>query len=491
MTQRRAGIRQERFAGFARRVLRGMVLLLLALPISNALADNDEPPPPPGPGATEPPPPAGPTDEPPPPPGPDTRKPPAAPPTGTLPIWDWLKLTGFAEVRAGVRTQHDPYERPFSIGETRLHLEHERHLAKLNYKVAGDLLYDPVVARHAVNLQTGEGFFDLREAWAQFSPAEFLDVKAGRQILTWGTGDLLFINDLFPKDWQSFFSGRDVEYLKAPSDALKTSFFSRIANLDVVYVPQFDPDRFIRGRRISYWSGSLGRRAGRDAVVDADVPDECFDDSEWAARLSRTVGGYELAAYGYWGYWKSPGGMNPVTGRATFPRLGVYGASARGPVFRGIGNVEAGYYDSRQDRSGNDPYVNNSEFRFLVGYEQDLPEIARDLTVGGQYYLEWMADYDDYLRALPAGTPSRDERRHVLTGRIRKMLLNQTLTISLFGYFSPSDADAYLRPHAEYKISDHWRAELGGNVFFGRYPHTFFGQFERDSNVYLALRYSF
>jgi hypothetical protein len=75
-----------------------------------------------------------------------------------------------------------------------------------------------------------------------------MDVKLGRQILTWGTGDLIFINDLFPKDWISFFIGRDTDYLKAPSDAIKVSLFGEQANLDIVYTPQFDSDRFIEGR---------------------------------------------------------------------------------------------------------------------------------------------------------------------------------------------------------------------------------------------------
>ena len=34
------------------------------------------------------------------------------------------------------------------------------------------------------------------------------DVKIGQQVLTWGTGDYVFLNDLFPKDYPSFFAGR-------------------------------------------------------------------------------------------------------------------------------------------------------------------------------------------------------------------------------------------------------------------------------------------
>ena len=99
-------------------------------------------------------------------------------------------------------------------------------------------------------------------------------ITLGRQILTWGTGDLVFINDLFPKDWVSFFIGRDVEYLKAPSDALKVSAFSGWANLDLVYTPRFDADRFIDGRRLSFFNTGRGRLTGRDAVVLVERPAE-------------------------------------------------------------------------------------------------------------------------------------------------------------------------------------------------------------------------
>ena len=404
---------------------------------------------------------------------------------------EWLNLTGFWEVRGGVRSQRDPHERAASIGETRLQLESQKTWEKITFTFRADFLYDPVLDHHTVRLNRGTGWLDLREASALLSPLDFLDVKVGRQVLTWGTGDLLFLNDLFPKDWQSFFVGRDVEYLKAPSDALKMSFFSPAANVDVVFVPQFDPDRFIRGRRLSYYNEQLGRRAGRDAIVHADEPDTWFADHEWHARVYRNIEGTELAAYGYWGRWKSPGGFDPARRRATFPRLSVYGASARGQIADGIGNIEAAYYHSRQDGDGDDPFVNNSQVRLLAGYKRDLVRVAPDLSVGLQYYVELMTQHDAYERTLPGGTPADDHARHVITARVTKQLLNQNVTLSLFAYYSPSDSDAYLRPNVAYKIDDHWTVELGGDVFVGAEDHTFFGQFERDSNIYTALRYGF
>jgi len=406
----------------------------------------------------------------------------------------WLKdldLTGFWEVRGGIRTQHDPHEKLASLGETRLHLDWEKFWSKFSAHVAGDFLYDEIAAEHSVDLETGQGWFDLRQANVSLTPVSFMDIRVGRQILTWGTGDLLFVNDLFPKDWQAFFIGRDIAYLKAPSDAVKVSLYSDLANVDVVYTPRFDADRYVTGQRLSYFNMALDRQAGRDAVVHAQTPDEWFEDDEWAARIFKNIRGYEVAAYGYWGYWKSPAGMNPISGKATFPRLSVYGASVRGKFLKGIGYVEAGYYDSREDRDGDNLFVNNSQLRLLGGYEQDLSQISPDLTVGVQYYIEWMMDYDAYRHALPPGSKMADEVHHVLTCRITKKLLNQNLILGLFSYYSPSDSDAYIRPNIQYKINDHWTVEGGGNVFFGANDFTFFGQFDRDSNVYVALRYGF
>lgn len=47
---------------------------------------------------------------------------------------------------------------------------------------------------------------DIRSLNVAFRPSDVLDVKIGRMVSTWGTGDLVFINDMFPKDWQSFLS---------------------------------------------------------------------------------------------------------------------------------------------------------------------------------------------------------------------------------------------------------------------------------------------
>ena len=79
----------------------------------------------------------------------------------------------------------------------------------------------------------------------------------------------------------------------------------------------------------------------------------------------------------------------------------------------------------------------------------------------------------------------------MLTLRLTQMLMNQNLILSLFTFYSPSDKDAYFRPAVTYKISDHWMVTANGNFFVGEDDHTFFGQFEDNTNVYAGVRWSF
>jgi len=370
-----------------------------------------------------------------------------------------IETSGFLDARYGIRTQSDPNSDQETLSELRLQLSSIWYHDLFTLTARSDFIYDGVANNHDhIDLETGEGPIDLREFNILCSPLDWMDVKLGRQILTWGTGDLLFINDLFSKDWKSFFSGRDEEYLKAPSDALFMSFFPSFGNIDIAYMPRFAPDRFIDGERFSYWGGA--------GLTGADLRTDKPSGDEIAGRIYHTFKGVELAGYVYSGYWKTPVGFDPVSGKSTFPKLNVYGASARRAFLGGIANLEAGYYDS------SDGVAN--QIRLLAGYEH---EIVQDLTGAIQYYTEQKR--------------GDEESRHVLTLRLTQMLMDQNLTLGLFTYWSPSDQDGYLRPSAAYKLTDNWLVEARGNFFFGKDNDTFFGQFQDNNNLSLAVRYSF
>ena len=389
-----------------------------------------------------------------------------------------IEYNGFIDARGGRRIVNPVEEQGTSMLETRLQLEVDYDLNWAVGKFKGDLYADAV--EHKLS-------GDLREVYLLGSPLDFADLKIGRQVLTWGTGDLLFINDLFPKDWQAFFIGRDDEYLKAPADAARLSLFFDWANFDLVYMPRFNPSNYINGERLSYWSPTAGEIVGRNQKLKDHDRASWFANDEIALRLYRSFGPVETALYFYDGYWKTPEGMKS-DGKLFFPRLRAFGCSLRAPLGGGLANFEAGYYDSLEDNSGKDPMIRNSEWRLLVGYEHEL---IPDLTGGFQYYLEAMNDYHNYEKNQPPGVPEKDEFRHLFTLRLTQLLLQQNLKLSLFVYYSPSDNDTHIRPQISYKLTDNWLLLGGANLFYGKDEHTFFGQFADNSNIYTGLRYSY
>ncbi|MGK0236983.1 MAG: hypothetical protein ACI92G_000440 [Candidatus Pelagisphaera sp.] len=395
-----------------------------------------------------------------------------------------IRLTGFLEARYGIRLQSDNFGETETLSELRLQTRLAGNQGPLNYRLTQDWILDGLAPTSSVDLNTGEGWIDLREAWVSGQPTSFLDIKAGRQITTWGTGDLLFISDLFPKDWRALILGRDEEYLKAPNDAIKASLYHPWINLDIVHTPEFDADRFITGERLSYFDPSLDSLTGDPNLILADYP----HDSEWAARANRIFGNAEVALYYYRGYWKQPVGYDLSAGQPIFPRLETLSASWRQPLAGGLFNIEVGSYDSIDDPYGDLSNIRNSENRFLIGFER---EIAKNLNGSIQYYVEQTSDYQASLSTAPLNGPISNRRRHVFTTRITQQLRMQTLQLSLFAFYSPSDEDGYLRPNIRYAIDDQWSASLGGNIFFGKTNRTFFGQLKNNTNAYFSVRRSY
>lgn len=395
-----------------------------------------------------------------------------------------LRFNATLDSTYGSLLQSNPASDDEALSEIRLQTRWTGSNKTFQYRLSTDWVADFLANSSEIDLRNGRGWIDPREVWISTQPLDFIDLKAGRQISTWGTGDLLFISDLFPKDWQALLLGREEEYLKAPSDAIKASLFSGTINLDLVYSPEFDPDRFVTGERISYFDAQSNAIQGIDRIVQADYP----SGGEFSTRIHRLFGNVEAALYFHQGYWKQPAGFDPESNLATFPKLNAFSASWRQPFSGGIANVEFGHYQSGDDSSGTDANIRNSETRFLVGFEREL---ATNLTGSFQYYIERIGDYENMLDALSTGSQVPNRSRTMLTARLTQQLMMQDLRLSLFAFYSPSDNDAYLRPHISYTINDQWKVSAGANLFYGKKQNTFFGQFEDSSNAYFSIRRSF
>ncbi len=335
----------------------------------------------------------------------------------------------------------------------------------LGYAGKLDLVHDAV---------RGDTAGEVRELYADYN-VERATVRAGRQVITWGVADLLFINDTFPKDWVSFFGGLPLEYLKRGSDALRLDIYPGMADLELV-LARFRKDLLPNRERFVL--------PGPDLGVTADAPSE----PEISLRVSRNFGGWDAALYLSGTHFHTPA-LTQKGGEllGEYPRLNTYGASLAGPLWSGVLSLETGYYDSLADREGADPAVDNSQTRFLVGYSR---QVAEDTTLGLQAYAEWMLDYDAYRRTLPEGFPRRDDLRTVATLRFTQFHLHQTLRLGLFAFWGLSEGDGYLIPSARYAFSDALWVEVGANLFVGDRDGQF-GALGDNDNIYATLRHAF
>ncbi len=396
---------------------------------------------------------------------------------------------GFFETDYGIKLSDDSTKRDsFNLLEQRFQLKTSYYIEGDNYWVdkgavinfKGDFTVDEYFA--------GKTDYDLREMNLSLTPFSFMDAKLGRQILTWGTGDYLFINDMFPKDYVSFFSGRDDEYLKKPSNALKLSFYPEVLNVDFV-IMQFEPNTHAKGDSVSFFDSFQGGISGIQSDRNLLEPPLQASNNEYALRIYRNLGSNELAMYYFRGFDKSPRSYKDELNRQLYyERLDVYGASLRGPFAGGIGNAEMGYLHSREDSNGDNRLIQNSMLKLLLGYSKDM---GNDLSVGFQYYYEQILDYDEYRDNLLAADYRWDEHRHVITQSLRKLYKHQTVTTALFNFYSPSDHDGYVRASVGYDITDQWNITTGVNIPWGEDENTEFGQMKKNKNIYVRVRYAF
>jgi hypothetical protein len=390
-----------------------------------------------------------------------------------------VSLHGFLQGNYSFNTAgSNPDGGDVKLAEERLQLKLDASKDPVHVFVKADGWYDHIAQKWDS---------EVREGYVDYTAGKW-DARIGRQVITWGVGDLLFINDVFPKDYAAFFSGRPLEYLKEGVDGAKIGIYPGFASFEFVAIPFFTANSFPSPER--FWMfDPMPDVTDRKKVK----PSVTLENTELAVRAYRDIAGFDASVYFYRGFFRQESMMpdNPMMPTKLtlfFPKLSVYGASFQGRALDGVLSLEAGYYDSREDRAGTNPMIPNPQTRLLIGYQRQMWE---DFTLGVQYYGEFMHEYSNYVQSLPAGFPQERRFHELTTIRLTQFLMNQTLRLSFFAFYSPSDGDYMLNPEIKYNFSDHVWSAVGANIFGGGNRASQFGQLDKNDNVYVQLRYEF
>ncbi len=385
-----------------------------------------------------------------------------------------LTFSGFLQQNTAFNTASaNPDGRHYKWLEERARLQVDATEGAWHLLAKGDVAYD-----HLGRQEQSE----LREAYLDYAAGKW-DVRIGRQVITWGLGDLVFVNDVFPKDHEALFAGRPLEYLKRGIDAVKLGAYPGFASFELVLAPSFRESRVPDARRFHLFDPipALTNR-------ETEKPGK----GEWGLRMYRDVAGWDGAVYIYRGFHRTPS-MRPDSLAAPtkitffYPELSVYGASLSGRAGEGVLSLEAAYYDSREDRAGSDFTVPNSQTRLLAAWQVQPWE---DFTLNLQYYAERMRDHAAYRAALPPGFPADERWNHTAGFRATQFFLHQTLRLSAYASYNASNGDYFVNPELRYSFTDRIWGAVGANLFGGRRWGQF-GQLSADDNLYLQLRYEF
>lgn len=391
-----------------------------------------------------------------------------------LPAQAAVVFSGFLQQNTAFNTRGaNPDGRNHKLLEERAQLKLDAGNGAWHLRAKGDLAWD-----HLDRQDRSE----LREMYVDYTASHW-DTRIGRQVITWGLGDLVFVNDVWAMDFEALFSGRPLEYLKRGVDAVKLGAYPEFANFELVVAPSFRKSRIPDARRFHLYDPM-------PAVTTRGTDDPGHGDV--GLRVYRDVGGWDAGLYLYRGFQRTPS-MRPDSMMAPtrityfYPQLSVHGASASGRIGEGVLSLEAARYESREDRSGSDFAVPNSETRLLAGYQIQPMD---DVSLGMQYYVVHMHDYDAYRATLPAGFPVDRRWSHTVTARWTQFFLHQTLRLSVYASYSDSNSDRFMNPELRYSFTDKIWGAIGANLYGGK-PWGQFGQFDRDENVYLQMRYEF
>src|SRR3990172_8311588 len=127
-----------------------------------------------------------------------------------------VTLHGFVQGNYSLNTAGDnPDGKDFKWSEERAQVKVEAAADLFRLFIKSDAFHDNI-DKHSI--------LELREGYADYV-SEKWDARVGRQVVTWGVGDLLFINHVFPKNYEAFFSGRPMEYLKKGVDGAKVGLY--------------------------------------------------------------------------------------------------------------------------------------------------------------------------------------------------------------------------------------------------------------------------
>jgi hypothetical protein len=321
----------------------------------------------------------------------------------------------------------------------------------------------------------------LREAYFDYA-GRFLEVKAGRQIVTWGVADGLRITDLIsPMDYTEFMAN-DYDDIRVPVNAINLKFPGESFSAEVVFVPV--PEYFVLPTSDDNpWQMTAPNGMQMDL---SGTPAKRIKNSEVGGRLRFFLENLDFSLTALHTYNKSPvtiASFNPEAKSAVikgiYEPMNVVGGDVSIPAGEIVIRGEMAVYFGEPIALKNAmDYWFRKSFNGLIGIDWYA---GNNWTIMAQYMHKVIMDYRDVL-----GT---EQNTSMITARISKEVLNNTLKLSVYGMFDVDNVGFYVRPAADYLLSDQITLSLGADWLGGR--RGTFKTYKKNTQIWVKGKYFF
>lgn len=381
-----------------------------------------------------------------------------------------VRLNGFVDSYHALQID---YPHDWMSSRTRLRLEMRADYGAAFLFTSLNLAYNGIIEE-----QTGAF---LREAYFDYA-GKYLEIKAGRQIVTWGIADGIRITDLIsPMDYTEFMAN-DYDDIRVPVNAINLKYPGENFAAEFIFVPV--PEYFVMPTGSDNpWSTKLPARTR----IDLDnTPEKRIKNSEFGTRLRFFLEELDFALVALRTYNKAPVSVtsydmakDSILIEGIYKPMNVFGADMSLPIGEFVVRAEIAEYIGEALATQNGfSYLRKNTFNALGGIDWYAGD---NWTFMIQYMYKFIADYRSSLK--------QDQNVSMVTARISKEIMNNTLKFVLYGMFDVNDLGFYFRGSVDYLLSDQITLSLGLDAFGG--DGGTFETYEENSQVWIKGKYFF
>ena len=359
-------------------------------------------------------------------------------------------------------------------------------------RISGKVFYDL-----AYGMKDSEAFSDevlselekeveLREIYLEGSPFGNLDIKLGKQIVSWGVANSLRVVDVLNPTDDREFGMTDLEDIRLPINMTKLDYYIGDLKLEAVAVHE------IKFNKSAPFGSDFNPSTQK---INEVIPESSAENTEYGLALIGTFSGWDASLH--WAQYFDDTAHFKITKVTFIPGLGAVptleqrhsrltmgGATLSIPSGNFIWKAEAAKLQGMEFALVTDKTFSRTDV--LIGSEYSG---WSDTSLTLEFGVQHLNDFDVKLEESP---DSQLEDRIATTVSFMQDYINQTLHLSLVGMMiGKSGQDGGLnRMSLEYDVMDAFSV-TGGVMLYQPGENAYFQNLNENDRIFFEVRYSF